>query len=119
MVLVSFCILRPMRRALASLAGLLVLGCAGPSAGGGLWALDEARLEEELVYRVPAAQRVAQARQTELRAIDELLARDERRLADMAATCPGDHQELGVSPGDAPRDSARSKADPARTDVAA
>src|SRR5207302_922193 len=74
-----FGILRPMRRVLPGLAGLLLLACAGPRASGALWALDEARLEGDLIYRQTEQQRAATARSFQLQVADESLAPESER----------------------------------------
>jgi hypothetical protein len=108
-------------RRLAGLALLLlVLGCAPPRASGGLWALDEAHLEEETVYRTPDVQRRAQARDVELGVADDLLAADESRLSALVAGCPGAPVALSAaSAGDGPRDAARARDDAQRRSRAA
>ena len=85
-----------MRRALPAWAVVLVFaagGCAGGTSGGTLWALDEAHLEEQMVYRTPDPQRAAQARQYELQVADEVLAADQARLEALLKTCPAPRQD--------------------------
>jgi hypothetical protein len=104
-----------MRRLLGVSALVLSLGCATPHSSGGLWALDEARLEEELVYRTPEPQRAAQARDYQLRVADEALAADQSRLEQLLATCPEPRQDrLAVSPAAQARDGVRARQDAER-----
>jgi hypothetical protein len=104
-----------MRRVLVVCGLVASLGCAAPRSSGALWALEEARLEEETVYRTPQPQREAQARQYELLATDDLLAADQARLEGLLAGCPGPRQDrLEPSAGAKLRDAARSKQDPDR-----
>jgi hypothetical protein len=115
----SFAILRAMRRALPVWALVLVFagaGCASGTSSGSLWALDEAHLEEELVYRTPDPQRAAQARQYQLRVADEVLDADQARLEALLATCPEPRQDrLEPSAAARARDGVRARQDPDRS----
>jgi hypothetical protein len=108
-----------MRRALPGWALVLVLagaGCASGTSSGSLWALDEAHLEEEMVYRTPDPQRAAQARQYELQVADEVLAADQARLQALLTTCPEPRQDrLQPSAAARARDAVRARRDPERT----
>ena len=105
-----------MRRALSISVLVLSLGCAAPRTSGALWALDEAHLEEEMVYRRPDAQRAAQARQFELEVADQVLAADQARLQGLLASCPEPRADrLEVSPSARARDGVRARQDPARS----
>ena len=106
-------LVRPSASAAAAL--LLTLGCAAPQTSSGLWALDEAHLEEEMVYRTPEPQRAAQARQFQLHVADEVLASDQARLERLLATCPEPRTDrLEVSPAGRARDGVRARRDPVR-----
>jgi hypothetical protein len=102
-----------MRRALPAWALVLVLagaGCASGTSSGTLWALDEAHLEEQMVYRTPDPQRVAQARQYELQVADEVLAADQTRLEALLKTCPEPRQDrLEPSAAARARDAVRAR----------
>ena len=100
-----------MRHALVGLSGLLLISCSGPGASGALWALDETRLEEELVNRQTAAQRLAAARDTALQAVDESLSAEAQRVGGLLADCPGSPRAFEASVGSRRRDAARIRGD--------
>jgi protein-tyrosine-phosphatase len=105
-----------MRRALSVSVLVLCLGCATPRTSGSLWALDEAHLEEEMVYRTPDPQRAAQARQFEMQVADEVLAADQARLEALLKTCPEPRTDrLEVSPSARARDGVRARQEPDRS----
>jgi hypothetical protein len=105
-----------MRRIVGLSALVLTLGCAAPQTSGGLWALDEAHLEEDMVYRTPEPQRAAQARQYQLLVADEVLATDQARLQTLLVSCPEPRQDrLEPSPTAQARDSVRARQDPDRS----
>jgi hypothetical protein len=108
-----------MQTVLPACALLLVLGgvaCAPGGSSGSLWALDEAHLEEEMVYRTPDPQRAAQARQYQLQVADADLAADQARLEALLASCPEPRQDrLEPSSGARVRDAVRVRQDPDRS----
>jgi hypothetical protein len=108
-----------MQRALPAWALLLVFagaGCASGTSSGSLWALDEAHLEETMVYRTPDPQRAAQARQFELQLADQVLAADQARLEALLKTCPEQRQNrLEPSAAARARDAVRARQDPDRS----
>jgi hypothetical protein len=108
-----------MRRLLSACALVLLvagLACAPGRSSGSLWALDEAHLEEEMVYRTPDPVRAAQARQYQLQAADDVLAADQARLDGLLSSCPEPRQDrLRPSPAARARDGVRARQESDRT----
>jgi hypothetical protein len=88
-----------------------MLACAGPRTSGALWALDEAHLEEDLIYRQTEQQRAAIARSFQLQVADEALASEAARLRGLLRDCPGQRRPLELSSGNRVRDAIRVRGD--------
>ncbi|MDQ3810978.1 MAG: hypothetical protein M3336_11865, partial [Chloroflexota bacterium] len=99
-----------MRRLGVAVAAIVLAGCSAPSADagdGGLWAREAIRQELSLA-RLSDPRRAALAREVELSLADELLDREQARLAVLLADCPAaQRQSLVLSEGDRARDAAR------------
>jgi hypothetical protein len=107
-----------MRQSVAA-ACLLLTGCVGPHASGGLWALRG--LEQELVLsRLTNDQRIARARAVEFALADEAETAEWARIDAALLNCPGNaRQPLAVSPGDRVRDAVRLRVQDDQTRLAA
>jgi len=91
------------------------VACAGPHSTGALWAQQNLE-HERAMFQLSDAQRAGIAEAYELTLADESLRSERQRITTEIQNCPGPPQTLGVSPGDAQRDTVRIRAqsDPAR-----